>query len=650
MNNKFYITTPIYYVNDKPHIGHAYTTVFADVLARYHRSLGMPTFFLTGTDEHGQKVQRAAEQKHMTPQEQCDSTVVRFQELWDKLGITNDYFIRTTNPDHKKVVQEVLQDLFDRDLIYKAEYKGWYCVPDERFFTEKDLVDGKCPECGREVTEIIESNYFFRMSKYQDWLIEYIEKHPDFIMPPFRANETLGFLKRPLADLCISRPKNRLSWGIELPFDKDYVCYVWFDALINYISGVGYRKDDEMFKKWWPASYHLIGKDILTTHTVYWPTMLKAMNVDLPKTIFAHGWWLTGRDKMSKSLGNVINPMDMIERCGVDAFRYYLIAEMSPGQDASFTEEAFVNRYNCDLANDLGNLLSRVVKMTFRGSNGVIPAPGVFAGEEDELVAMLNNAVVGMKNSIADMKLDQGIAAVMNAVRAGNRYLERTAPWSLAKQGKQDKLNTVLALAAEALRQCAILLQPVMPEKMGELLRALGMKEEEIKHCTFDLINQKFPLTGRQMQDVEGLFPRIVEEKKPAAAVVVKAEEKVEKKKVKVESASSEPIPGVITIDEFFKATLKTAKVIAAERVEGADKLLRLQIEIGSENRQIVAGVAKYYTPEEMVGRIIVVVANLKPCKIRGIESQGMLLAAKAGDKLVLVTTAGEIESGANVG
>ena len=635
--DKFYVTTPIYYVNDKPHIGHAYTTVLADVLARYHRSLGIPTFFLTGTDEHGQKVQRAAEQNHVTPQEQCDSTVVRFQELWHKLGITNDRFIRTTGDFHKKVVREVLQDLYDRDLIYKAEYKGWYCVPDERFFTEKDLVDGKCPECGRPVTEIIESNYFFRMSNYQQWLIDYIKSHPNFIQPAFRANETLGFLRQPLGDLCISRPKARLSWGIELPFDPDYVCYVWFDALINYISGVGYRQDDEMFRQWWPASYHLIGKDILTTHTVYWPTMLKAMNVELPESILAHGWWLTGREKMSKSLGNVVNPMDMINRCGVDAFRYFLMAEMSLGQDASFTEEAFVGRYNSDLANDLGNLLSRVLKMTLRNGGGVIPAPEAPDADAEELLQTVRAAREAMRKALAEMRLEQGLESIMNAVRAGNRYLEKTAPWTLAKQGETGRLRTVLYTASEALRQISVLLHPVMPEKMTELRLALGLNAAEAAHCSIvELENDANVLSGRQVQDSAGLFPRIVDEPAPA-------------KPAPAAPPAEKPV-NLITIDQFFQTELKTARVLAAEKIDGADKLLKLQIEIGAEKRQLVAGVAQFYTPEEIVGKTIVVVANLKPARIRGIESQGMLLAAKKGKELRLVTVDGEIGSGASVG
>ncbi len=645
--NTFYVTTPIYYVNDKPHIGHAYTTILADVLARFHRLLGEPTFFLTGTDEHGQKVQKAAAEKNMTPQQQCDDTVVRFQELWQRLGITNDKFIRTTQDFHKKVVQQVLQDLLERDLIYKADYTGWYCVPDERFYTEKDLVDGKCPECGREVTAIVESNYFFRMSRYQQWLIEYIETHPEFIQPAFRANETLGFLKRPLNDLCISRPKSRLNWGIELPFDTDYVCYVWFDALINYISGVGYLQDDAEFNKWWPASYHLIGKDILTTHTVYWPTMLKAMNVELPKTIFAHGWWLSGRDKMSKSLGNVVNPMDMIDRYGVDAFRYFLLSEMTMGNDASFTENAFVLRYNSDLANDLGNLLSRVLKMTMRANNGLVPPPGEFSVEENEVFAALQQAVCATSDSVKEMRLDIGIAAVLEAVRAGNRYLEKTAPWSLAKQGNVEKLNTVLYVSSELLRQVSVLLYPVMPEKMGELRDAIGLSRELDVNIR-DLTCGGNVMTGKVMHEIEPLFMRIKIDDVVPATPVAKAE-KPAKAGQNAKPAAVQEVE-LITIDQFFKTKLAAAKILEAVKVENSDKLIKMQIDLGTEKRQIVSGIAQYYTPEELVGKNIVVVANLVPAKIRGVESKGMLLAAKAGKNLRLVTVDGDIEPGANVG
>ena len=637
--SSYYVTTPIYYVNDKPHIGHAYTTVLADVLARYHRSLGDATYFLTGTDEHGQKVEKAAAKRNMDNLAHCDETVVRFQELWKRLGITNDRFIRTTQDFHKKVVSDILQKLYDEGEIYKAEYTGWYCVGDERFFTEKDLVDGKCPECGREVQPIKESNYFFRMSKYQDWLIDYIQTHPDFILPAFRANETLGFLRKPLNDLCISRPKSRLAWGIELPFDKDYVCYVWFDALINYISGVGYQQDDAMFEKWWPASCQLIGKDILTTHSVYWPTMLKAMGLPMPKTIFAHGWWLTGNTKMSKSLGNVVNPMDMVDKCGVDAFRYFLLSEMSLGNDANFSEEAFVARYNSDLANDLGNLLSRVVKMTLRSCGGVIPAPGALQEEDKELNAEVANAVAAMEQSLKAMKIDQGIDAVMNAVRAGNRYLEKTAPWKLAKEGASERLNTVLYTAADALRQAAVLLAPVMPEKMAELREVLGYKGDEARACRIADLKQSADLAGRTMSDCAGLFPRIQveEEAKPAPAP-------------KQEKVKEVPPVELIGIEDFAKVQLKTAKVLKAEKAENSDKLLKLQLEVGDEVRQIVSGIAEYYAPEAIIGKTIVLVANLKPAVIRGIESNGMLLAAKKGKKLTLVTLDGDMPSGVQIG
>ena len=640
-NRKFYVTTPIYYVNDKPHIGHAYTTILADVLARYHRSMGKPTYFLTGTDEHGQKVQKAAEKRGIPPKQHCDETVIAFQSLWKKLGITNDYFIRTTFEDHIAVVQKVLQKLYDAGDIYKKDYDGWYCVGDERFYTEKDLVDGKCPDCGREVTKLTEPNYAFRMSKYQDWLIDYIETHPDFIQPAFRANETLGFLKKPLEDLCISRPKNRLSWGIELPFDRDYVCYVWFDALLNYVSAAGYLQDEERFAKWWPASTQLIGKDILITHTIYWTTMLKAMNLPLPETIFAHGWWLTGNTKMSKSLGNVVNPMEMADKYGVDAFRYFLLSGMTPGQDASFTEDALASRYNSDLANDLGNFLSRVIKLTLRSCGGEIPAAGALQEEDGELLRAASGAAEAMKTALAEMKMDRGLDAVLNITRAGNRYFEKTKPWKLAKDGDTARLNTVLHVAAEALFHTAVLLAPVMPSKMAELGRALGYADGEFGNFRMtDLTPGLDHVTGRRVSDTAGLFPRMdVPESAP-----VPAEKAAPESKEVLENVAQ------ISIGDFARTQLVTAKVLQAERIEGADKLLKLQIEMGREKRQLVAGIAQYYKPEEVIGKTIVVVANLKPAEIRGIESNGMLLAAKSGKTLHLVTVDGETASGVRIG
>jgi len=649
--SKYYVTTPIYYVNDKPHIGHAYTTILADVLANYHRLLDLPTHFLTGTDEHGQKVQQAADANGITPQEQCDQTVIRFQELWKRLEIKNDDFIRTTEPRHKTVVQQTLQELFDKDEIYKAEYEGWYCVGCERFFTEKDLVDGNCPECSRKVDSIVESNYFFRMGKYQEWLIDYIETHPDFIQPAFRANETLGFLKtKTLQDLCISRPKSRLEWGIDLPFDTDFVTYVWFDALINYISAVGYKSDEEQFKKWWPASCQLIGKDILTTHTVYWPTMLKAMNVEMPKSIFAHGWWLTGRTKMSKSLGNVVDPMAMIDTYGVDAFRYFLIAEMTLGQDASFTEEAFVKRYNSDLANDLGNVANRVLNMISRYCDDKMPEPatgGFDTSLEDGLWKEAVAAAEEMGPMIDNMKLDSSVAMVMAVVRKINVYLQERAPWSLAKQeGSEAEVAHSLYTAAECLRVCAALLYPVMPEKMLALRTALGMAEAKPhlgKLAEFGVL-----IPGSIISQPGALFPRIEVKKVDGASSSVKDQQK--KSAAKAKDKKAEPFKdGLITFDQVMDVKLKTAVVLEAEKIEGADKLLKLQVDLGEEKRQLVAGIALHYTPEELVGKIVVVVANLKPAKLRGVKSEGMLLAASKGDTLKLVTVEGDLGPGASV-
>ncbi len=652
--SKFYVTTPIYYVNDSPHIGHAYTTILADVLARFNRLCGTPTFFLTGTDEHGQKVQRAAEKANVSPQQHADSTVIRFQELWEKLGISNDAFIRTTEERHKSVVRGILTKLHEKGEIYKADYDGWYCVPCERFHMDKDAADSKCVECSRQLDRITESNYFFRMSAYQEWLVKYIEDHPKFIQPDFRRNETLGFLKKPLNDLCISRPKSRLAWGIELPFDSDFVTYVWFDALINYISAIGYSQDDKIFRKWWPASCQMIGKDILTTHTVYWPTMLKAMRVEMPETIFAHGWWLAGEDKMSKSAGNVVNPMAMIERYGVDAFRYFLMAEMNMGQDCAFTEEAFVRRCNADLANDLGNLLSRVMKLIGSYCDGKIPAPAADAGSEE---AVLRQAAVEasqkMRESMTDFNINTGTAAVCALMREANRYLELRQPWTLAKQEDKTPLHTVLYHAAETLRIVSGLLFPIMPDKMTELRKALGLGETA--HSMEALAEWGGLKPGNQLGKPTTLFPRIKTEKEPpappSAAASSASTSSASTSSVSASSASASAPEGVAKIEyaDFAKVQLKTAQILAAEKVAGADKLLRLDIEVDTEKRQLVAGIALHYQPEQLIGRTIVIVANLKPAKIRGVESNGMLLAASHGKDLRLLTVDGDLPSGSGI-
>ncbi len=645
MNKKsFYVTTPIYYVNDVPHIGHSYTTILADVLARFHRQRGQPTFFLTGTDEHGQKVQRAAEKAGIPPQQQADKTVGRFREMWKKLEITNDDFIRTTEERHIRVVQKALQQLHDQGEIYKAEYDGWYCVTCERFFPKSDLTDAKCAECGRALEPITESNYFFKMSAYQEWLIKHIQDHPKFIQPDYRRNETLGFLRKPLNDLCISRPKSRLAWGIPLPFDHDFVTYVWFDALINYISAVGCFEDDGKFKKWWPVSYHLVGKDILTTHTVYWPAMLKALKIEMPETIFAHGWWLTGETKMSKSLGNVIDPLAVAERYGVDAFRYFLTAEMVMGHDCSFSEEAFIRRYNADLANDLGNLLNRVVKPIKVYFDGRIPAA---TGEGPEEIKLREAVLAGAKTfeeSVENMRVDLGLAAVIGAVRECNRYLEIKQPWLLAKRPDKGELQTVLYAVCETLRIISVLLMPVMPGKMRELRLTLGLPEGEKTNDIPAAWGKTVP--GTSVGEMTPLFPRI------SAGLPSPAADGAPKPGQDVKNKAAQPTAegaGQIDYADFSRIQFRTAKVLAAEKVEGADKLLRVQIDLGTEKRQIVAGIAQHYKPEELVGKTVVVVANLKPAKIRGVESNGMLLAASLEGTLRVIAVDGEMPPGAVV-
>ena len=657
----FYVTTPIYYVNDNPHIGHAYTTLLADVLARYSRLLRRPTFFLTGTDEHGQKVDQAAAKRGIPPQQHCDEMVVRFQRLWEKLEVTHDDFIRTTEPRHKDVVQAILQDLYDRDEIYQADYEGWYCVPCERFFTDKDLQEGNCPECRRPVQKIAESAWYFRMSRYQDWLVAHINDHPEFIQPDFRRNETLGFLRQPLGDLCISRPKSRLSWGIEMPFDPDYVCYVWFDALVNYISAVGYKRDDDEFAKWWPASYHLIGKDILTTHTVYWPTMLKAMGVPMPRTIFAHGWWLTASadapeaegEKMSKSKGNVVDPMQLCDRYGIDAFRYFLMAEMSLGHDSNFSEPMFVERYNSDLAGNVGNMLSRVLKMVHKHFDGCLPAAGPPDDVDTRLQADVLQSVDSMRRAIDTMTLNRGLADVIAAVKACNRYFEETRPWALAKDdGDRDRLATVLYQAAEGLRVISGLLLPVMPAKMTAMRQALGIDPDEAESPRIDQLEQWGQLVaGAAVADIKPLFPRA--EMPPADADAAADKKKPGKKAKKpTDATAAENVVDTISIDDFKAFDLRTARIVEAEPHPDADRLLKLQVEVAGERRQLVAGIADWYAPDALVGKTIVIVANLKPARIRGVESQGMLLAATQGKKkLTLITLDNpEFATGAQVG
>jgi methionyl-tRNA synthetase len=510
MTDRFYVTTPIYYVNGTPHIGHAYTTLLADVLTRYHRLFGRPARFLTGTDEHGLKVQQAAESEGLEPRVYCDRMVVRFKDQWSKLGIHYDRFIRTTDHDHIGFVQQILERLWEKGQIYRAPYKGWYCVPDERFWTEKDITEGACPDCGRPVVEIEEDNYFFRMSAYREWLIEHIESHPGFIYPESRRNEVLGFLRRGLGDLCISRPRTRLAWGIPIPFDDQYVTYVWFDALLNYVTAVRAQGIPADGIDWWPADLHLIGKDIVTTHCVYWPTMLRAAGLELPRCIAAHGWWLVDEQKMSKSRGNVVAPLDLVDRYGVDAFRYFLMRDMAVGQDRSFSEVELVQRYNADLANDLGNALSRVTRMIARYREGVVGEPGSLQeAPEQTLLQGVERAPGLVRRGVEGLALHEAIEQAMTPVRLVNRYLEQREPWQVAKDpARAPLLDTILYTAVEALRIAAVLLGPVMPERMAAMRTQLGEQEPQPGE-SFETLTAWGRLSpGRRIPGGEALFPR----------------------------------------------------------------------------------------------------------------------------------------------
>ena len=623
--NKFYITTPIYYVNDVPHIGHAYTTIAADVVARYKRLEGVEVFFLTGTDEHGQKVQQAANDSGVSPQEHVDKLHQRFKELWVRLNISNTEFIRTTEERHKKLVRDILQELHSRDEIYRDSYEGWYCTPCERFWTEKDLVEGNCPECQRKVDKIKEHNYFFRMGKYQQWLIDRIKNDPHFILPASRKNEVLGFLEKPLGDLCISRPKSRLAWGIPLPFDEDYVTYVWFDALINYISIHG-SLDDIRASGFWPADHNMVGKDILTTHAVYWSTMLKAIGLEPPKNIFAHGWWTVNGQKMSKSLQNVVEPNQLIDQFGVDVIRYFLLREVPFGQDGDFSHKALIGRLNSDLANNLGNLLNRTVNMMEKYFAGVVPTPATNGPEDKALTEKSGEVIAEVRILYNELAYNKILQKIWELVDTTNQYIVKTGPWNLAKtdEGK-EQLKTVMYNCAESLRVLGILLNPFMPQSTESMMKQLGV-ETPIQEQGMSSINDWGGLKpGSQMQKAKQLFPRI--EDKQAAKILTELSSPKEEKK---DNGNQ------ITIDEFMKVELRTGKVLEAEKVKKSKKLIQLKVDIGTETRQVLAGISASYEPEDLVGRTVIIVANLKPAKLMGIESQGMVLAASNDGNIIL--------------
>lgn len=661
MSSAFYITTPIYYVNAKPHLGHAYTTIVADSLRRFHALLGEKTWFLTGTDEHGDKIVQAAEAAGVTPQTFVDSISGQFQALWPKLGVINDQFIRTTDPDHKATVQAFLQKVYDAGDIYFGEFGGHYCTGCERFYTEKELENGLCPQHQTKPEFIQERNYFFKMSKYLPWLAEYIREHPDFIRPERYRNEVLSMIESgALEDLCISRPKSRLSWGIELPFDKDYVCYVWFDALLNYISALEWP-EGERYKTFWPGE-HLVAKDILKPHGVFWPTMLKSAGLPLYKHLNVHGYWLIRETKMSKSLGNVVEPAVVAEHYGLDAFRYFLLREMQFGSDASFSEEGLITRINADLANDLGNLFSRVLSMNAKYFGSKVPEAGVFSEADKELAELAENALDNYLQLFGNVRFSQALEALWELVRALNKYVDTQAPWTLFKQGDLVRLGTVLRLMLECMRKVALSLWPVMPDTSAILMEQLGQplpaSERFGKAPTVDFSHEKgtwsLLKTGVTVASASNLFPRLelpesLKEDKGASSKSrkkTKSEPVVSAEANGTESSVSDKKP-LIAFDDFQKVDLRVGRILEAGRVPKADKLLCFKVDLGEpEPRQILSGIAEYFEPDALVGKQVCVVTNLNPRKIRGLESQGMLLTVEYPDGLSLL----EPPTGAPVG
>jgi methionyl-tRNA synthetase len=638
--NRFYITTPIYYINAEPHLGHAYTTMIADCVARAHRLMGDEVFFLTGTDEHGQKVERAAQKAAVPTKAFADQTSEKFRALSPLLNISNDDFIRTTEPRHFRAAQELWRRVKERGYIYKGKYEGWYCTVDEVFIPETQLVDSRCPTCGSKVEKISEESYFFKLSAFQDRLREYYAQHPDFVTPPNRRNEVVAFIEGGLQDLSVSRTS--FKWGIPVPEDPAHVMYVWFDALTNYMTAVGFGDPTpagvERFEQFWPANVHLIGKEIVRQHGIYWPAFLMAADLPIPQRLVSHGWWMMEGAKMSKSIGNVVRPKDYVDRFGVDAFRYFVMREMVFGQDADFTDETFLARYNADLANDLGNLVSRATTMIHRYCAGAVPKPGQAGEREIEIQQQLLKLVPSVRTHVTTFQLSFALKEIWDAIGAVNRYIVANEPWKLAKDpARRDQLHTALYLVADTLRVIGELLRPFIPASAERALAMVGVKpvENSWQDLTLDQLEPGtrlgetaplFPRIEQTVEELRGMAPDEQQPTAPTAPTPVAAQP----------SAVAEPAR--ISIDDFMKVELRVAKVLAAERVPKSNKLIKLQVDVGSEQRQLVAGIAEAYEPDALVGRTVVIVFNLKPAKLMGIESNGMVLAASPdGGKPTLV-------------
>ncbi|WP_338851845.1 methionine--tRNA ligase [Clostridium perfringens] len=639
----YYITTPIYYPSTNLHIGNTYTTVAADAIARFKRLTGHEVMFLTGTDEHGQKIERIANEKGITPKEHVDEIVAGIKDLWKMMNISYDKFIRTTDDYHVKAVQEIFKKLYDQGDIYKDSYEGLYCTPCESFWTETQLVNGNCPDCGRPVEKAKEEAYFFKMSKYADRLIQYIEEHPDFIQPESRKNEMLNnFLRPGLQDLCVSRTS--FTWGIPVSFDEKHVIYVWIDALSNYITALGYgQENQELYKKFWPADVHLIGKDILRFHTIYWPIMLMALGLELPKQVFGHGWLLVDGGKMSKSKGNVVDPVVLVNMFGADAVRYYLLREIPFGSDGLFNNEIFIKKVNTDLANDLGNLLSRTIAMVYKYFDGVIQAPTYKEVIDDELINLALSTPGKVEASIDALKIPEALESIWTLISRANKYIDETTPWILAKdEEKKERLGTVLYNLLETLRFVSVMISPFLTETSTKINAQLNTKV-----TTWESLKEfNGTVAGDKVVKGDVIFPRIDVEEKLAELEALKP--------APVKPANEElvknPIKEEITIDDFDKIDLRVVKVLECEPVKKAKKLLKLKVDLGGEERQVISGIAQYYKPEELVGKYVVLVANLKPVKLRGELSQGMILAAApSDDSELLLVNPGEMLTGSQV-